>query len=488
MGCSQCRRKGIQCAGYRDPSALRVKDETARISCKFETKTFSSKASSPLPTPEFMANLPAAEIGTVTQAPTAPYCRSNESRVSFDTDIMVPLRNNSHDLSMAYFFTSYIRATAFQAYVPEFFIDSTSTGDACSIAIEATALAAYARRVRSPSHLKDSREKYAKALHQANDLLSRPETAVLDRTLACVLVLGLFEAIVFEGGRSPTNWTAHTEGSMQLLLLRGPQQFKSSLSRKITSHASNNIKTSCVQRSIPVPNEFMTLDKQLRGMQDADEPSAMLSPMIHEIASIKARALADADCNLVHDALRLERQILLLAKRAPVWMTYEIGPDSESPCWAYKRVCHRYTDVGAAKVWNTIRLFRLFLAIFIKDIITPEDEDADWKLSKLRIPDSSEGLSQYVSELRDYAAQTMDMITTDVLATIPTFMEEGQNGRRFVPAARNLAWPLSIIELSDLSPKAAQDFAYRQLDMLAGDLNMPEAVHPSRFENSFDDW
>ncbi|KAG6004016.1 hypothetical protein E4U21_001521 [Claviceps maximensis] len=493
VGCSQCRRKGIQCAGYRDPSALRVKDETARISCKFEKKTFVSKASaSPHQVPAFEAEPSSAEMETgTTKALTTPYCRLNEwdgGSVVVDVGIMAPLRNNLHDLSMAYFLTSYIHATPFEAYLPAFFLDSPSTGDACSMAIEATALAAYSRRVRSCSHLKQSRERYAKALRQANELLSRPGTAVVDRTLVCVLVLGLFEAIVFEGGRSPASWTTHTDGSMQLLLLRGPQQFESSLSRTISSHASNNIKTSCIQRSIPVPDGFLDFDRQIRRLQNAGEPSIMLSPIIHEIASIKAKALSDFDCNLVHDALRVDRQILLLAKTAPDWMSYEIRPESESPSWAYKRVCHHYTDVRAAKVWNAIRLFQLFLVIFIKEVVSPEDGSAEEYLYKLRIPDPSKSLSQFVSELRDYAVRTMDMITTDLLATIPIFMEGGPDGRRFAPAARSLAWPLSIIEWSDLSPKAAQDFAFRQLVRLAGDLNMPGAVHPSRFKDSSDDW
>lgn len=492
MGCSQCRRKAIQCSGYRDPFALRVKDETARISCKFDNKTVVSKSLLPLPAAasSSMAKLSAAEMDTSTQAPPAPapYRRVNELCGSFDLGIMAPPRDNSHNLSMAYFFTSYIYATPFQAYLPAIFLDRPSTGDACSIAIEATALAAYSRRVRSCGHLKESRQKYAKALNQVNGLLSRAETAVVDRTLACVLVLGLFEAIVFEGGTSPASWTAHTDGSMQLLLLRGPQQFTSSLSRTISSHASNNIKTSCIQRCIPVPDDFIALDRKLLSLQNAGEPSAMLSPIIHEIASLKARHLADSDCNLVHDALLLDRQILFLAETAPDWMIYEIRPNSESPCWAYKRVCHRYTSVAAARVWNVLRLFHLFLVNFVKEVISPEDRGAEWDLSELRIPDSSKSLSQYVSELRDYATRTMDVITTDLLATIPMFMEGGQNERRFAPAARSLAWPLAIIELSDLSSKAAQDFASRQLDRLAGDLNMPTAVHPSRLQDAFDDW
>ncbi|KAG6253829.1 hypothetical protein E4U49_007412 [Claviceps purpurea] len=493
-GCSQCKRKNIVCTGYRDPSALRVKDETAKTWCKFEKKASgcaSTAETSLLPTaaPKNMAKLSSAEMIFDAQTSTTPPCgRVDEPLKSFDLNITVPLRNSSHHLSIAYFFSSYIYATSFQAYVPAFFLDSPRTGDACSTAIEATAIAAYSRRVRSCIGIEESRKRYAKALAQVNKLLSSPESAVLDRTLACVLVLGLFEAIVFKGGAHPANWTAHTHGAMQLLRLRGPQQFKSRLSRTISSHASNNIKTCCIQRSVPVPEDFLAFDRQLRSLHDIMDPSTLMSPMMHAVASIKAKALANPDCNLIHDALRLDRQILLLSKTVPDWMVYEVRPECESPSWAYKRACHHYPNARAAKAWNGIRLFQFFLVIFIMDCLSPEDGNARRRLSKLQIPDSSKSLSRYVKELKEYVTKTMDVISTDLLATIPMFLENDGHGRRFIPVARSLVWPLAIVECSDLSPQPARKFARQHLDMLASDLNIPEAVHPARFDDPVEDW
>ncbi|KAG5964853.1 hypothetical protein E4U58_003033 [Claviceps cyperi] len=479
-GCSQCKRKNIVCTGYRDPSALRVKDETAKTCCKFDKKAkgcaYTAKTSLPsAASPKNMAKLSPAEMVFDAQISTTPPCgRTDEPLKSFDLNITVPLRNSSHHLSITYFFSSYIYATSFQAYVPAFFLDSTRTGDACSAAIEATALAAYSRRVRSCTGLEESRKS--------------PESAILDRTLACVLVLGLFEAIVFEGGARPANWTAHTHGAMQLLRLRGPQQFKSRLSRSISTHASNNIKTCCIQRSVPVPEDFLEFDRELRSLHDILEPSLIMAPVMHAVASIKAKALANPDCNLIHDALRLDRQILLLSKTVPDWMVYEIRPECESPPWAYKRACHHYPDARAAKAWNGIRLFQFFLVTFIIDSLSPKDGNARRRLSKLRIPDSSKSLSRYVEELKEYVTKTMDGISTDLLATIPVFLENYEHGRRFLPVARSLAWPLAIVECSDLSPKPARQFARQHLDMLAGDLNIPEAVHPARFDDTAEDW
>ncbi|KAG6020431.1 hypothetical protein E4U41_002840 [Claviceps citrina] len=479
QGCSQCKRKGIQCAGYRDPSALRVLNETEKILCKFK-RTMTTQAA-------------ATDMAPCSRRPVAPSCPDDGLASSPGISTTLALRyDDDESLSMAYFLTQYIYATPFQVYVPAFCLDRPGTRDACRTAIEAAALAAFSRRVRSPSPLRESRKRYGQALSQVNDLLARPETAVLDGTLACVLLLGLYEAIVFEGDSSPTSWTAHCNGALQLLRLRGPQQFESRLSRTISCHASNNIKTSCFQRSVPVPEHLVALDAKMRSLHSVGEPSIMLSTLIRKLASLKARwALADADGSLlVQEALQLDRQILLLGRTVPDWMVYEIRPDSESPRWAYKRACHRYRVASAAKIWNTVRICQLFLVTFILDVVSPGHARARPDLSRLRVPDPRKSLPQYVSELEDYARRSMDTITTDLLATIPTFMHtDEQHGRRFAPPARSLAWPLTMIQSSVSSPQPARDFASRHREMLAGDLNLPEVLlHPSRSDDTTDDW
>ncbi|OAQ66581.1 C6 zinc finger domain-containing protein [Pochonia chlamydosporia 170] len=414
--------------------------------------------------------------------PTSPFTQllnSLQSGLSFS------LAHNLRDASMAYFLTSYIYATPFQGYVPLLCLDDPDLEDACSITISATALAAYSRRVRSAEYLESARQKYAIALSEVNKLLSKPETAILDRTLASVLVLGLFEAIVFEGGKSPTSWTAHTFGSMQLLRLRGPQQFKSTVSRKMFAHASNNIKTSCIQRSVPVPDDFIAFDEQVLVLHDPNEPTVKLSPMIHQVASIKARSIASPDCNLVHEALSLDHEIVTLCKNCPSWMAYSVEPASDSAAWAYERICHRYPSARIAKLWNAIRLLRIFLAVFIRDVATGQ---LDCGLSRLNLPDSKVTREKYLSQLHQYAEDNMRIVTTEVLASIPSFMETDDFGRRFSPAGRSLAWPLGIIENTKICGTSAQKYAYKYLDMLAGDLNLPQAVHPSRFVDSREDW
>ncbi|KHO01053.1 Phospholipase C/P1 nuclease, core [Metarhizium album ARSEF 1941] len=483
-GCSQCKRKGIECSGYRDPRALRVRDETSRTARKFEKKAPSYC--------EVLMHAPEKEEsgskGAVADQDSAwPCSRSGQLINSLLGDVRYPLQQDLQHTSMAYFLACYIYATPFQRYVPSFCLDGADPEGACPMTISATALAAYSRHVRSAQYLGYARQKYAGALTRVNESLSSPATAVLDRTLVSVLVLGLFEAIVFEAGKSPTSWTAHTLGAWQLIRLRGPQQVKSSLSRKILAHAINNVKTSCIQRSIPVPADLVAFDRQLALFRDADDASVRLSPIVQQIASVKARAMADPDCNLVHEALVLDQELAAFSEDCPAWMSYTVGPgsDSDAPGRVYEGVCHRYPSAYVAKLWNTIRLLRMLLVSLIGEIAAGQ---FDANLSRLRLPPVKPDLADYLRELEQYARGNMTTIATEVLASIPSFVEVDGFGRRFAPAGRSLAWPLSIIEGDSSCGEAAREHAYRNLEMLAGDLNMPQAVHPSRTSSMGEDW
>lgn len=382
---------------------------------------------------------------------------------------------------MAYFLTSYTYATPFADYVPALFLSDPGAGDACRTAISATALAAYSRHIRSARHLEDARRQYAKALIQVNQLLARPETAVLDRTLGTVLVLGFFEAIVFEGGESPTSWTAHTLGSMQLLRLRGPPEAGNRLASHMYTHASNNIKTSCIQRSVPIPEDFMAFDAQAAiTCPDVSTAWVKLSSLINKIASIKARARNEADVVLIQEALDLDEGIKALSESAPDWMQYQDKHRSSPSSGTYRGVLHEYPNARVAKIWNAIRLVRLFLIIFIYSA-AGEDCEAD----KSR-PGDEHQLSR--SRLGVYTRQNMDTLTTEILASVPAFMEKNEAGTRFAPSGRSLVWPLGIIEETILSRKCAKEYATKYLHELAGDLNMPQVLHLSKQDISINAW
>lgn len=70
---------------------------------------------------------------------------------------------------------------------------------------------------------------HATLLRSTQQTLNDVEFVTRDDALISVLLLALFEALVFQGRQVPINWTTHVQGATALLETSGPEQFKSPL-------------------------------------------------------------------------------------------------------------------------------------------------------------------------------------------------------------------------------------------------------------------
>ncbi|KAK2469732.1 hypothetical protein H9L39_18547 [Fusarium oxysporum f. sp. albedinis] len=109
--------------------------------------------------------------------------------------------------------------------------------------IRAASLAALARRHQSQGIIGMALREFSTALAQTNASLANPNTATLNQTIGAVLALGLFELIVFTG--------------------KGAQQFSDLLGRRMCIHAAYNIRISCINRAVDVPEDLIKLEEQL---------------------------------------------------------------------------------------------------------------------------------------------------------------------------------------------------------------------------------
>ncbi|PNY28461.1 Uncharacterized protein TCAP_01619 [Tolypocladium capitatum] len=450
---------------------MRLRDETNRVARRVE------RAWKPKPLPLSSPGVPAKQTGA-----------SSCSTVSVSSSCYREPRPGhalpqaAGDIAMVYFMTSYIVSSPFEGYLPGLCAPGALV-DALSSAVAAASLATLALRVRSARFMEVARRKYALALHQTNSSLAVPESAVLDKTLAAVLVLGLFEAVVFRGGQSPTSWTAHTFGAMELLQLRGPQQFKSDVARRLFAQASNNIRTSCIQRSVEVPAAFLAFSDEVGSSLDPKDLAVRLAPIIDRVASIKARSSTAPDPNLVHEALDLDRQIVSFAAGLEEEMLCTVRLQADKAPWAYRGTACQYPSLRVAKFWNAIHMLRMFLVSFISDGISGERD-----LASLRTPDTAVCKGDFGARLNEYAMNSMAGIATQVLASVPGFIEPRDPEGRFSPPARSLVWPLSILHKCSICPEEAREHSLVCLDKLARDLNMPQAVYSAADPGSKEDW
>ncbi|OLN93294.1 hypothetical protein CCHL11_08358 [Colletotrichum chlorophyti] len=317
--------------------------------------------------------------------------------------------------------------------------------------------------------MKQGRMHYARALYQTNQALSSTKLAVQDSTLAAVLLLGLFEALVFSGQQSLDSWNAHTLGAVELLRLRGTRQLDTPLGRKLFIHSSNNIRTSCAHSKIPVPPRFLKLYEDAQSWLNMDDPFLKLAPIIDRVADLRARAARADDSqrrDLVAEALELDSAAARMGQEVPDGWKFTARLPGERAHMLYKGISLRYPSLRALRYWNSLRMLRMFLNELI------------WAQS-LQILDQGPDLDDEADyeELQRSSSRSMATIVTEVLASCGEYLES--TGDRFSVSARCLIWPLSVISELSLTPPEARVYALDCLDRLGRDGRIPEPLAAS---------
>ncbi|CAH0019950.1 unnamed protein product [Clonostachys rhizophaga] len=391
------------------------------------------------------------------------------------------------DAALDFFMCSFIYASPFEPYLPQLYGMKHST-QAILPAIHAAAFATFAQRTRDEDLMEKARSNYSAALLHTNKSLSTLRNALLDETLICVLLLGLFEAVVFKGGQSPESWTAHTLGAVQLLRLRGADQFRSKTARQLFTQTITNIRTSCIQRRVPVPQEFLDLVKEASPFLDSGHPCIQIGPILDQAATLRSRVAAGT-INLIDAALEVDQGAIALCELIEPNMKFTPKTLENFSKWAYLTMEYNYLTRRHAKVWNTIRMIRMFMHMTI------------WVHSSLSLQRTFQpGETEYCSsehsyeELLNYrkmAAKTLLELETDLLRSVSCFLEPQSLGGKFCASARCLIWPLTVLSHSELNSPSARKYAVSCLYQIGEDLNMEQAIAAAKMTqemNNHEDW
>jgi hypothetical protein len=452
-------RKSIICFGYRNVTLLLFKDESESTARKVQWEKNGELYPLTLPRQRHEH-----EFSTVVGFNTADIMPS-------PTRSLTP----SHDeLAVGYFMSSYVPASPFY-YLPEIYSSTASTAqDAVSSAVLAASFASLSLHVGSGQLMDNARIHYSKALAQTNAALASSNTAVLDSSLISVLTLGLYEAIAFSSRRSPTSWTAHTLGAVQLIRLRGTKHLKTDLGSRLFLQTCNNIRSSCLQRAVPVPDEFLQLYEEAEPFLDPHIPNVRLGPLLDKMISLKVRLWKGVPderiSGVIHETLHLEEEAKALQDMLPDSWRYQVRPPHMTPRWAYQGHAHQYPDHRMARHWNILRATRLFMnevVWHLAGFVARSKEQAKPEMSRY-FKDLDTGALQATAE----ANRTQ--IITDTLASVPHFIDE--NGTTFGPAARFLIWPLTLVAERTTAPEPARQYAVWCLYEIARQARIPQAL------------
>jgi hypothetical protein len=374
--CSQCIRSGKECYGYRDTLSMMFKDETAVVAKKAE-KRYEALAQqhSPADSKPRERQLSRASssraspvIWTDTEAQLLMPSVSSISRYPTPESMTREITPSIEDQAMGFFISNHVSQPAL---VPrgqyEWLLEALSQPGCDQIlrsSANAASLAGLANSTKNPTIMAKARAAYGSALRMTNSALGVKERAVKDSTLMSVIMLGLYENISFQDKQSTRAWYKHVQGASALLVLRGTEQFKSNVARRIFHHFYGITMLCSLESGEAVPDgirdlyEFCnpTSDYGIQGRQWTTRMSLFMQD------SIDLNRDKDSDpVTMVTKAINLDRELDSIKAIIPKVWQYETVRLERPSDYAFGSFYHIYMDPWIAQMWNNLRLCRMHL-------------------------------------------------------------------------------------------------------------------------------
>ncbi|KAK1761667.1 hypothetical protein QBC33DRAFT_337494 [Phialemonium atrogriseum] len=493
--CGQCIRGMVACPGYRDLSGLAIHNETKDVIRKAKASNTRRRASGldPSEGPDSHTSLPSST------SPDPPN----------GLDVAAPpsqLSTSLQDVAVSHFVLAYAPSGQF-GYLPDLVdpdvlnaaaaISGTVQGKvttplprailACSLATLSLTPAYSSRAILSIAY-----KTYNTAIASLNVALSIPATSALDDTLLSVLLLGLFEAVLFRGRKSPTSWTAHTHGALALVNMRGIEQFRTDLGRKMFLHASQNIRGSCAQMSIDPPRELMELQDLAIAQKLLDlrrEVGPRIGVAMEKMASMRAKVIrlggfsSPRSRSIIMNALEQDDEVTSIIRDA--MGNQKIVADYPV------LVRHQRVHPRLARIVMILHSVRLLFNTFAYRSLTESPRCGCHVEDNRTVTDDMDHLGCLTENQERTVLQLVTLhgneAVREILGHVAFFT--GRHSQAYLQ--RYLIWPLSVMAVSPLAAQSARGLALDHLHGIGRQFGLGQAEQAAQMVEEarpMEDW
>ncbi|KAF3005761.1 hypothetical protein E8E13_007015 [Curvularia kusanoi] len=280
--------------------------------------------------------------------------------------------------------------------------------------VSAACLAGLANSTKNTGIMLKAQDAYGSALRMTNCALGVEKTAVRDSTLMAVIMLGMYERFVYLDERSIEACAKHVRGASSLLNLRGKEQFRSDVSRRIFHQYYGIILMFSLECGMAVPDGLRELYDHCNPASNyavQGRQSIRLAQLLHESIDLNQEKDIDSDpLDLINRAIDLDQELDSVTTSMPkIWQFETIcleGPHEH----VYGSLYHKYMDPWIAQMWNNVRLCRIHLYRVIRKQIQKAHTSSPPLLSP------EEARTQ-----RSAADRVIRSCTAEVCASVPQF-------------------------------------------------------------------
>ncbi|KAL2170184.1 hypothetical protein VTG60DRAFT_5136 [Thermothelomyces hinnuleus] len=398
-GCGQCEKRRQRCPGYRNLVDLMFRDESSHVikKAKARARKRANLVTSPPTTPPNSGCLSATPESRTRHlslvVPPTPACSSSADREGDHNDdsssmLMSPesgswpvtppmaqlynIPATCQEDGFAYFFSRYVTADETVScqrfdFLREVWKPSHDAHkDGVLASMTAVGLMGLASTTQSPCLMDAARKSYCTALRLTKHALQDPTEAVKDSTMLSVLILGVFE-IMAENTQKVITCRAfqeHVKGAAALARMRGPAQFRTEAGRRMFSMLCERVTVSCAQRNEPMPEFLIELGNEMLRTAENEKPGSQLMELKWKVLQLryemKSGFLSDP-ATIVDRLLSIDEEFeSLIAELQPHWKYRILKVKQDHPA-VFGGICHRYTSIQHANVWNHIRTTRILI-------------------------------------------------------------------------------------------------------------------------------
>ncbi|KAK4242416.1 hypothetical protein C8A03DRAFT_29347 [Achaetomium macrosporum] len=470
-GCGQCEKRQQKCPGYRNLVDLMFRDESSHVIKKAKARA-RKKANLGISRPA----TPSGSEGRLSLTPEprgrplslivppTPIAGSPASRSSEHHDdcnmLMSPdsgswpltppmaqfytLAPSCQERGFAWFLARYVNADETVShqrfdFLREVWKPSSSEPQVDSVLASMTAvgLMGLASTTRSPDLMEAARKSYGTALRLVNHALQDPVEPVKDSTMLSVLILGVFEMMT--ENTSVEAFQKHVNGAAALARLRGPAQFRTRAGRKMFSMLCQRVLISCVQRNMPMPDFLIELWHEMSRTSGPETMTKRLMPLLWQILQLRYEMKSDLLTDpqtIVERLLSLDQEFEnLTTQLAPAWKYRTFQVKHHHPA-VFSGVCHQYSSLHHANIWNHIRTSRILL---LETVLSEISHDLSSFAPAL-------DLARYLDEYHK-ARRKLKHIVRDVTASAPQQLGLMNAGDGSIGSADDDSAPIATVEI-----------------------------------------
>jgi hypothetical protein len=324
-----------------------------------------------------------------------------------------------------------------------------------------------------------------------NTAIASSDVAMNDTILSAVMLLDQFEKIIPPTERTTQAWTNHLNGATALMKMRGRKQFETKAGLEMFIQMSSHLLVSCMQHTIPLPEDYLTLRTYATNFLDTNDISWRLSQVtvryISFRAAIKSGSLFDPD-TIIATATEMDNEMVaLMGEFPPEWLPQSI-PLSTPSDLVYESHYDLYIDYRLGEALNMVRAGRMPLLDLIRDQCeaapaSPGSCQAFAYMKRVqRVKDNVADMATVICACVPQLAGYLPLLENSSRHSSPGSPASSGSTKGMKlnpsnePSAYSLLWPLFAVANSPACPEDARNWIIRHLRILGGLLSSEQAL------------